>query len=59
MIKTYLNSQTGVVFLILAAQNLKSLFDSAGAHLHVCLWILIVAGALLGPCWLGTPKDSW
>ncbi len=59
MMKVYLNNQTGVVFLILAAQNLKSLFDAIDAELHVCLWIVIVAGALLGPCWLGTPKDSW
>lgn len=57
--KIYLNSQTGVVFLILAAQNLKSLFDAMHAELHTCLWILIVAVVLLGPCWLGTPKDSW
>ncbi|UJR36334.1 hypothetical protein I4U23_029062 [Adineta vaga] len=49
----------GVVFLLLAAQNLKSLFDAIGAHLPVCVWIIIVAAALLGPCWLGTPKDSW
>jgi len=59
MIRTYLNSQTSVVFLLLAAQNLKSLFDAISADLHVCTWIFIIAGALLGPCWLGTPKDSW
>ena len=59
MIKRYLNRQTGVVFLILAAQNLKSLFDAIGGNLHVCYWILIIACALMGPCWLGSPKDSW
>ncbi|CAF0814545.1 unnamed protein product [Rotaria sp. Silwood1] len=48
-----------VVFLLLAAQNLQSLFDGIHAHLPVCIWILIVAAVLLGPCWLGTPKDSW
>ncbi|CAF4260860.1 unnamed protein product [Rotaria socialis] len=52
-------NQTGVVFLLLAAQNLQSLFDSIHAHLPVCVWIIIVACLLLGPCWLGTPKDSW
>ncbi|CAF1684279.1 unnamed protein product, partial [Adineta ricciae] len=57
--KTYLNKQAGVVFLLLAAQNLQSLFDAIHAHLPVCVWIIIVAAALLGPCWLGTPKDSW
>ncbi|CAF0903901.1 unnamed protein product [Rotaria sordida] len=51
--------QTGVVFLLLAAQNLQSLFDAIHAHLPVCIWIIIVAALLLGPCWLGTPKDSW
>jgi hypothetical protein len=59
LIKTYVNSQTGVVFLLLAAQNLQSLFDAIHAHLPVCVWIVIVAAVLLGPCWLGTPKDSW
>lgn len=59
MTKTYLNSQTGVVFLILAAQNLHSLFSAVHKELYVCYWIMIVAAALLGPCWLGTPKDSW
>ncbi|CAF4185157.1 unnamed protein product, partial [Adineta steineri] len=49
----------GVVFLLLAAQNLQSLFDDIPAHLPVCVWIIIVAVVLLGPCWLGTPKDSW
>ncbi|CAF4392527.1 unnamed protein product, partial [Adineta steineri] len=58
LIKTYLNNQTGVVFLLLAAQNLQSLFDDIPAHLPVCVWIIIVAVVLLGPCWLGTPKDS-
>lgn len=59
MMKIYLNSPTGVVFLLLAAQNLQSLFDSFNAHLPVCIWIIIVAAILLGPCWLGSPKDSW
>jgi hypothetical protein len=59
MIKTFLNSRTGIVFLILAAINLQSLFDAAHAHLSICVWIIIVAAILLGPCWLGTPKDSW
>jgi vesicular inhibitory amino acid transporter len=49
----------GVVFLLLAAQNLQSLFDAVHAHLNICIWIVIVAVVLLGPCWLGTPKDSW
>ena len=49
----------GVVFLLLAAKNLKSLFDAIHADLPECIWILIVAGALLVPCWLGTPKDNW
>ena len=59
MMKVYLNEGTGVVFLILAAKNVKSLFDAVHAELHVCLWIFIIALVLLGPCWLGTPKDSW
>jgi hypothetical protein len=59
MMKAYLNRQTGVIFLILAAKNLQSLFAAIDVHLHVCLWILIVAAVLIGPCWLGTPKDSW
>jgi len=59
MIKTYLNSQTGVIFLLLAAQNIQSLFDNIGLHLHGCVWILIIAAVLLAPCWLGTPKDNW
>jgi hypothetical protein len=59
MMKTYLNSQTGVVFLILAAQNLHSLFSFINGNPYVCYWVIIVAAALIGPCWLGTPKDSW
>ncbi|CAF2552187.1 unnamed protein product [Rotaria sp. Silwood2] len=54
-----IGNQTGVVFLLLAAQNLQSLFDAFHAHLPVCVWIIIVAALLLVPCWLGTPKDSW
>jgi hypothetical protein len=59
LIKTYMNSRTGVVFLLLAAQNLQSLFNAIHAPLPVCIWIIIIAVALLVPCWLGTPKDSW
>jgi hypothetical protein len=40
----------------LYVQLLGSMVASAGLHLSVCLWMVIVAASLAPLTWLGTPK---
>ena len=49
----------GCVFIVLIAQLLQSLFLAAGYSLSLCIWMVIVAGALTPLTWMGTPKDFW
>ncbi|XP_055332577.1 uncharacterized protein LOC129584441 [Paramacrobiotus metropolitanus] len=50
----------GTVFLLLAAENMKTLFcNLGGIAISQCYWILIVAAVLCPILWLGTPKDFW
>ncbi|XP_023326958.1 amino acid transporter ANT1 isoform X2 [Eurytemora carolleeae] len=49
----------GCVFIVLIAQLLGSLVGSAGFHLTLCTWMVIVAVCLIPLTWAGTPKDFW
>ncbi|OQV18096.1 hypothetical protein BV898_07867 [Hypsibius exemplaris] len=50
----------GTVFILLAAENMKTLFcNIGGIAISQCYWILIVAAVLCPLLWLGTPKDFW
>ncbi|XP_013403250.1 amino acid transporter AVT1C-like isoform X1 [Lingula anatina] len=50
----------GVVFLLLAAENIQSLAENIGhTEISFCYWNLLIAGFLTPFTWLGTPKDFW
>ena len=50
-----------IVFLILCADNINSIVDSQVDNnpLNSCLWLLIIAAALLPLTWVGSPKEFW
>ena len=46
------------VFLLLASQNMHSVFKDNGAFdISFCYWLIIVCGVLIPCCWQATPKD--
>ena len=47
------------VFLLIAAQNVQSLFLQAGITVSFCYWLPIMAAIMIPASWLGTPKDFW
>ena len=50
----------GVVFLILASQNIAALVTTySHSNLSFCYVMIIVAVALIPVTWLGTPADFW
>ena len=50
----------GVVFLLLASENIVSLINSyTDSNFSFCYMCVIVAAALTPVCWLGTPADFW
>ncbi|XP_043234586.1 amino acid transporter AVT1B-like [Amphibalanus amphitrite] len=50
---------SGVVYVLLSAELIRDLVQSAGFDMVECYWILVIA-AILTPCtFLGSPKDFW
>ncbi|XP_041354276.1 amino acid transporter AVT1A-like isoform X2 [Gigantopelta aegis] len=47
----------GVVFLLLASQNIHDLINDLNKDISFCYWLIIVAGLLAPLCWFGTPAD--
>ena len=46
------------VFLLLASQNMHSVFkDNNAFDISFCYWLMIVAAVLIPCCWAATPKD--
>ena len=46
------------VFLLLASQNMHSVFKDNGVFsISFCYWLMIVAVVLIPCCWSATPKD--
>jgi len=49
----------GCVFLVLISSFVSSIFREMHVELSLGWWMVIVAGCLIPPCWLGTPNDFW
>lgn len=50
----------GVVFLLIASENIASLINSYHhSHISFCYISIAVAGALIPFTWFGTPADFW
>ena len=48
-----------VVVLILASQNVMSLFRALNIDISFCYWCIVLAAVLAPVSWLGSPKDFW
>jgi len=48
-----------VLILVLMATFLENIFHELDVDLDKCFFALIVAGAMMPLCWLGTPADFW
>uniref|UniRef100_T1HU60 Aa_trans domain-containing protein n=1 Tax=Rhodnius prolixus TaxID=13249 RepID=T1HU60_RHOPR len=49
----------GVVYLLLASQNVQDLLKPLLPRVTFCTWFIIFAILITGPMWLGSPKDFW
>ncbi|XP_069107686.1 uncharacterized protein [Argopecten irradians] len=50
---------TAIVFLLLSADNIETLFAAVGYNITFCIWLAVIAGCLVPLSWFGTPKDFW
>lgn len=48
-----------VVFLLMASQNIKSIFHHLGFEMCLCYWVLVIGASMTVVSWLGTPNDFW
>uniref|UniRef100_A0A023F831 Putative amino acid transporter n=1 Tax=Triatoma infestans TaxID=30076 RepID=A0A023F831_TRIIF len=49
----------GIVYLLLASQNVQDLLKPLLPKVTFCTWFIIFAILITGPMWLGSPKDFW
>ena len=52
-------SGASIVFLELMGGIMADLLQDTSINLSACIWLVIIAGALVPVTWLGTPKDFW
>ncbi|KAK3786481.1 hypothetical protein RRG08_058537 [Elysia crispata] len=49
----------GVVYLLMASQNMSELVSNLHVDIPKCFWQLIICAVICPVCWCGTPKDFW
>ncbi|KAK9499355.1 hypothetical protein O3M35_002404 [Rhynocoris fuscipes] len=49
----------GIVYLLLASQNVQDLMKPIFPQVTFCTWFIIFALVIIVPMWLGSPKDFW